>query len=58
LTDSPSINNGAQGPALGAVPWQGWRNHGKTGHLPKRYAETVGHMPFVASIAITPIAKG
>ena len=26
--------------------------------LPKRYAEAVGHMPFVASITITPIAKG
>jgi hypothetical protein len=26
--------------------------------LHKRYAEAVGHMPFVASIAITPIAKG
>jgi hypothetical protein len=25
--------------------------------LPKRYAEAVGHGPFVASIAITPIAK-
>ena len=25
---------------------------------PERYAEAVGHMPFVASIAITPIAKG
>jgi hypothetical protein len=26
--------------------------------LPERYAEAVGHMPFVASIAITPISKG
>ena len=26
--------------------------------LPKRYAETVGHGAFVASITITPIAKG
>src|SRR5208282_1415504 len=26
--------------------------------LPERYAEAVGHMPFVASITVTPIAKG
>jgi hypothetical protein len=26
--------------------------------LPERYAEAVGHMPFIASITVTPIAKG
>jgi len=26
--------------------------------LPERYAEAVGHMLFIASITVTPIAKG